>query len=145
MPVNEELRNAGLKVTLPRKKILEVLDSSDRRHLSAEDVYRLLVEKGEDFGLATVYRVLTQFEAAGLVTRNNFEGGHAVFELSDNAHHDHIVCVDCGKVVEFVDPVIEQRQVQIASEHGFKIADHSMILQGSCQDKNCPNRKNTGS
>ena len=145
MPVNEELRNAGLKVTLPRKKILEVLDSSDRRHLSAEDVYRLLVEKGEDFGLATVYRVLTQFEAAGLVTRNNFEGGHAVFELSDNAHHDHIVCVDCGKVVEFVDPVIEQRQVQIATEHGFKIANHSMILQGSCQDKNCPNRKNTGS
>ena len=145
MPVNEELRKAGLKVTLPRRKILEVLDSSDRRHLSAEDVYRLLVEKGEDFGLATVYRVLTQFEAAGLVSRNNFEGGHAVFELSDHAHHDHIVCVDCGKVVEFVDPLIEQRQVQVAEEHGFKIADHSMILQGSCQDKNCPNRKNTGS
>ncbi|MCJ7556538.1 MAG: ferric iron uptake transcriptional regulator [Gammaproteobacteria bacterium] len=145
MPVSDELRNAGLKVTLPRRKILEVLDSSDKRHLSAEDVYRLLVQKGEDFGLATVYRVLTQFEGAGLVSRNNFEGGHAVFELSDNAHHDHIVCVDCGKVVEFVDPVIEQRQVQIATEHGFKIADHSMILQGICQDKSCPNRKNPGS
>ncbi len=143
--MKKELRNAGLKVTLPRLKILKVLDSADKRHLSAEDVYRLLLEQGEDFGLATVYRVLTQFEAAGLVSRNNFEGGHAVFELSDNAHHDHIVCVDCGKVVEFVDQIIEQRQVQIASEHGFKLADHSMILQGHCQDKNCPGRKDSNS
>jgi Fur family ferric uptake transcriptional regulator len=143
--VKKELREAGLKVTLPRLKILGVLESSDKRHLSAEDVYRLLLEQGEDFGLATVYRVLTQFEAAGLVIRNNFEGGHAVFEMSDNAHHDHIVCVDCGKVVEFVDSVIEQRQVQIAAEHGFKLADHSMILQGHCQDEHCPDRKNSNS
>jgi Fur family ferric uptake transcriptional regulator len=139
--VSKELRKAGLKVTLPRVKILEVLDLSDKRHLSAEEIYRLLLEQGEDFGLATVYRVLTQFEAAGLVSRNNFEGGHAVFELADSAHHDHIVCMDCGKIEEFVDPVIERRQEQIAAEHGFKIADHSMILHGHCQKDNCPYRK----
>jgi Fur family ferric uptake transcriptional regulator len=140
--VSKELRNAGLKVTTPRVKILDVLESSDKRHLSAEEIYRLLLEQGEDFGLATVYRVLTQFESAGLVSRNNFEGGYAVFELADSAHHDHIVCVDCGKVEEFVDALIEQRQEQIASERGFKIADHSMIIHGHCKRENCPNRKN---
>lgn len=138
--MSQELRKAGLKVTAPRLKILELLDSSDERHLSAEDIYRLLIEQGEDMGLATVYRVLTQFEAAGLVTRNNFEGGHAVFELADNDHHDHIVCVECGKVEEFVDEVIERRQEEIARQRRFKIADHSMILYGHCLRENCPNR-----
>lgn len=139
--MSKELRKAGLKVTLPRVKIMELLDSSDKRHLSAEEIYRLLVEQGEDFGLATVYRVLTQFETAGLVSRNNFEGGHAVFELADNPHHDHIVCIDCGMVEEFVDSVIEHRQEEIATEHGFKIADHSMIIYGHCQREDCPNRQ----
>lgn len=120
---------------------MELLDSSDKRHLSAEEIYRLLVEQGEDFGLATVYRVLTQFETAGLVSRNNFEGGHAVFELADNPHHDHIVCIDCGMVEEFVDSVIEHRQEEIATEHGFKISDHSMIIYGHCQREDCPNRQ----
>lgn len=139
--MSKELRKAGLKVTLPRVKIMEVLDSSDKRHLSAEEIYRLLVEQGEDFGLATVYRVLTQFETAGLVSRNNFEGGHAVFELADNPHHDHIVCMECGMVEEFVDQTIEHRQEEIASEHGFKIADHSMIIYGHCQREDCPNKQ----
>ncbi len=139
--MSKELRKAGLKVTLPRVKIMEVLDSSDKRHLSAEEIYRLLVEQGEDFGLATVYRVLTQFETAGLVSRNNFEGGHAVFELDDNPHHDHLVCIDCGMIEEFVDQSIEQRQEEIATEHGFKIADHSMIIYGHCQREECPGKQ----
>jgi len=137
---SKELRKAGLKVTLPRVRILEVLDSADKRHLSAEEIYRLLLEQSEDFGLATVYRVLTQFEAAGLVTRNNFEGGHAVFELADGAHHDHLVCVDCGRVEEFMDELIEKRQNEVAAAHGFKIADHSMILYGHCNKQDCPHR-----
>ena len=129
---NQEIRKAGLKVTLPRVKILELLESSSQRHVSAEDVYKMLLDKGEEIGLATVYRVLTQFEAAGLVTRHNFEGGHAVFELDHGDHHDHIVCVVCGKVAEFMDATIEQRQREIAREHGFEMADHSLIIYGRC-------------
>jgi Fur family ferric uptake transcriptional regulator len=129
---NHEIRKAGLKVTLPRVKILELLESSDQRHVSAEDVYKMLLEQGEEIGLATVYRVLTQFEAAGLVTRHNFEGGHAVFELNRGDHHDHIVCIVCGKVAEFMDDVIEERQRQIAKEHGFEMVDHSLIIYGRC-------------
>jgi Fur family ferric uptake transcriptional regulator len=138
---NQEIRKAGLKVTLPRVKILELLEGNDQqRHVSAEDVYRMLLENGEEIGLATVYRVLTQFEAAGLVTRHNFEGGHAVFELDRGEHHDHIVCVTCGKVEEFMDEVIERRQREIAEERGFEMADHSLIIYGSCLDPQCPGR-----
>lgn len=142
MPVeSNDLRKAGLKVTLPRLKILETLESSTvNRHLSAEDVYKALLEAGEDIGLATVYRVLTQFEAAGLVTRHNFEGGHAVFELDQGEHHDHIVCNQCGKVVEFVDDKIEQLQEAVARKSGFKIRDHSLIIHGDCVDPDCPSR-----
>ncbi|MES9830729.1 MAG: ferric iron uptake transcriptional regulator [Candidatus Thiodiazotropha sp. LLP2] len=134
---NQDIRKAGLKVTLPRVKILELLESSAQRHVSAEDVYKLLLEKGEEIGLATVYRVLTQFEAAGLVTRHNFEGGHAVFELERGSHHDHLVCVVCGKVEEFVDTTIEKRQREIAREHGFEIVDHSLIIYGHCGNPKC--------
>ncbi len=127
---NVELRRVGLKVTLPRVKILQLLESAEdgARHLSAEDVYRALLDSGEDVGLATVYRVLTQFEGAGLVTRHNFETGHSVFELSKGEHHDHMVCVASGDVLEFTDPVIEQRQREIAEEHGFELVDHSLVL-----------------
>ncbi|MCU7915178.1 MAG: ferric iron uptake transcriptional regulator [Candidatus Thiodiazotropha sp. (ex Gloverina cf. vestifex)] len=131
---NQEIRKAGLKVTLPRVKILELLENSTQRHVSAEDVYKLLLDKGEEIGLATVYRVLTQFEAAGLVTRHNFEGGHAVFELDRGEHHDHIVCVVCGKVEEFMDATIEQRQREVANERGFEMADHSLIIYGRCNE-----------
>ncbi|MCU7796483.1 MAG: ferric iron uptake transcriptional regulator [Candidatus Thiodiazotropha sp. (ex Myrtea spinifera)] len=131
---NQEIRNAGLKVTLPRVKILELLENSTQRHVSAEDVYKLLLDRGEEIGLATVYRVLTQFEAAGLVTRHNFEGGHAVFELDRGEHHDHIVCVVCGKVEEFMDATIEQRQREVANERGFEMADHSLIIYGRCNE-----------
>ncbi|PCJ24200.1 MAG: ferric iron uptake transcriptional regulator [SAR86 cluster bacterium] len=132
---NQELKKAGLKVTLPRVKILQILESSETKHLSAEDVYKALIEAGEDVGLATVYRVLTQFEAAGLVMRHHFEGGSSVFELASMSHHDHIVCHNCGSVEEFYDEVIEQQQEKIALKHGFKITDHSMYLYGIC--KNC--------
>ena len=127
---NQELRKAGLKVTLPRVKILQILESSELgpQHLSAEDVYRALLAAGEDVGLATVYRVLTQFETAGLVTRHHFETGHSVFELAKGEHHDHMVCVASGDVVEFADPIIEQRQREIAAEHGFELVDHSLVL-----------------
>jgi Fur family ferric uptake transcriptional regulator len=127
---NQELRKAGLKVTLPRVKILQILESSERghQHLGAEDVYRALRDAGEDVGLATVYRVLTQFEAAGLVTRHHFETGHSVFELAKGEHHDHMVCMATGAVVEFTDPVIEQRQRQIAADHGYDLVDHSLVL-----------------
>ncbi|MCG7984987.1 MAG: ferric iron uptake transcriptional regulator [Candidatus Thiodiazotropha lotti] len=134
---NQDIRKAGLKVTLPRVKILELLESSAQRHVSAEDVYKMLLEKGEEIGLATVYRVLTQFESAGLVTRHNFEGGHAVFELERGNHHDHLVCVVCGKVEEFVDSTIENRQKEIAKEHGFEIVDHSLIIYGHCGNPKC--------
>ena len=132
MDNNHELRKAGLKVTLPRIKILEILETTGVRHLSAEAVYRALLEAGKDIGLATVYRVLTQFEAAGLVIRHNFEGGHSVFELNHGEHHDHLVCVKCGRVEEFVDEVIESRQEAIAREAGYEITDHCLNIYGIC-------------
>ena len=127
---NQELRNAGLKVTLPRIKILQIMESIDgeQHHMSAEEVYRTLLDQGEDVGLATVYRVLTQFENAGLVVRHNFEGGHSVFELASDEHHDHMVCTDTGEVIEFYDELIEKRQRDIARSHGFELVDHSLIL-----------------
>lgn len=125
---NQELKKAGLKVTLPRIKILQLLESAEAHHMSAEDVYKALLEAGEDVGLATVYRVLTQFESAGLVVRHNFDGGHAVFELAKDEHHDHIVCVDTGDVIEFFDPEIEQRQHEIVAAHGYELVDHSLVL-----------------
>jgi Fur family ferric uptake transcriptional regulator len=125
---NQELRKAGLKVTLPRVKILQMLESSIQRHLSAEDVYKQLLEAGEDVGLATVYRVLTQFESAGLVVRHNFDGGHSVFELERGDHHDHMVCVETGKVIEFHNDEIEKLQKAIAEEAGYDLTDHSLVL-----------------
>jgi Fur family ferric uptake transcriptional regulator len=138
----KELRDAGLKVTLPRLKILEMLEHSATKHLSAEEIYRQLLDQGEDIGLATVYRVLTQFEAAGLVIRHHFEGGHAVFEMQQPAHHDHIVCMRCGRVDEFVDEVIEKRQREKATELGYKLTEHSLIMYGQClKGDACPNLK----
>ncbi|MDA0281599.1 MAG: ferric iron uptake transcriptional regulator [Proteobacteria bacterium] len=131
---NQELRKAGLKVTLPRVKILQILESSETKHLSAEDVYKALIEADEDVGLATVYRVLTQFESAGLVMRHHFEGGSSVFELTTIDHHDHIVCQTCGSVEEFYDEVIESQQEMIAKKYGFRITDHSMYLYGICKE-----------
>ena len=131
---NQELRKAGLKVTLPRVKILQIMESSQTKHLSAEDVYKALIEADEDVGLATVYRVLTQFESAGLVMRHHFEGGSSVFELTTIDHHDHIVCQICGSVEEFYDEVIESQQEMIAEKYGFRITDHSMYLYGICKD-----------
>jgi Fur family ferric uptake transcriptional regulator len=127
-----ELRKAGLKATLPRIRILEILERSGQRHMSAEDVYRALLEAGEDIGLATVYRVLTQFESARIVLRHHFEGAHSVFELNKGNHHDHILCVKCGRIEEFFDPTIEKRQREIANEAGFTITDHSLYLYGIC-------------
>lgn len=129
---SSELRKAGLKVTLPRVKILDIMESGSSRHQSAEDVYKALLDMGEDIGLATVYRVLTQFEAAGLVSRHHFEGGHSVFELNEGNHHDHILCVKCGKVDEFVDETIEQRQKDIASRLGYEMTDHCLYMYGIC-------------
>jgi Fur family ferric uptake transcriptional regulator len=138
---SSDLRKAGLKVTLPRVKILEILAGSYGRHLSAEDIYRALLDQSEDIGLATVYRVLTQFEAAALVKRHHFEGGTAVFELNEGAHHDHIVCLDCGHVEEFMDSGIEQRQTNVAQKLGFEIEEHNLILYGRCRRQDCPNRR----
>ena len=130
----QDLRNAGLKVTLPRVKILEILEthSGEQRHLTAEQVYKILLSENEEIGLATVYRVLTQFEAAGLVTRHHFEGGQSIFELDRGDHHDHLLCVKCGKVDEFTDDVIEERQDQIAKKLGYELTDHSLYLYGLC-------------
>jgi len=128
MEQRQELRKAGLKVTLPRLKILEIFENSENRHLSAEDMYKELIDSGEDIGLATVYRVLTQFEAAGLVTRHNFEGGHSVFELDDGGHHDHMVCVESGDVIEFFSDEIERLQREMAAKHGYELLDHSLVL-----------------
>jgi Fur family ferric uptake transcriptional regulator len=128
MQQRNELRKAGLKITLPRLKILEILELSKMRHLSAEELYKELLESGDDIGLATVYRVLTQFESAGLVTRHNFEGGHSVFELDDGGHHDHMVCVDSGEIIEFVSEDIERLQQEIAAEYGYELLDHSLVL-----------------
>ena len=125
---SKQLRKAGLKVTLPRVKILQILESSEERHLSAEDVYKMLLEAGDDVGLATVYRVLTQFETAGLIVRHNFEGGHSVFELDDGEHHDHMVDVEDGTVTEFINDEIERLQHVIAEEHGYEIVEHSLVL-----------------
>lgn len=125
---NVELRKAGLKVTLPRVKILSILESNPDAHMSAEDVYRSLIDAGEDVGLATVYRVLTQFESAGLVERHNFDGGHSVFELDRGDHHDHMVCVKTGKVIEFVNEQIEKLQHQIAEEYGYDLVEHNLVL-----------------
>lgn len=130
---NQDLRKAGLKVTLPRLKILEILANADPHHMSAEDVYKTLLESGDDVGLATVYRVLTQFETAGLVKRHNFEGDHAVFEIEQGEHHDHLVCVKCGRVDEFIDEAIEKRQEVIAKQSGFKMTDHSLTIYGICK------------
>jgi len=124
-------------------KILEILETSETRHMSAEDVYKVLLEGNEEIGLATVYRVLTQFEAAGLVSRHHFEGGHSVFEMNEGHHHDHIVCNQCGKVVEFFDETIERCQEKVAKKSGFSIRDHSLIIYGDCTRENCPGRDKT--
>lgn len=132
MEESKQLKNAGLKITLPRLKVLQILEQSSNHHLSAEAVYNALRDMGEDVGLATVYRVLTQFESAGLVERHNFEGGHSVFELSQGPHHDHLVCVKCGLVEEFIDDVIEQRQKTIAEKAQFQITTHALNIYGIC-------------
>lgn len=133
---DQELRKVGLKVTLPRVKILELLEEAhqENRHLTAEDVFRRLRDAGEDIGLATVYRVLTQFQDAGLVIKHNFDADQAVFELESGKHHDHLVCLRCNKVTEFSDPLIEQRQQEIAEQHGFRLTDHSLYMYGICSD-----------
>ncbi len=128
MQQRQELRKAGLKITLPRLKILEILESASQRHLSAEGIYKELLDSGEEIGLATVYRVLTQFESAGLVTRHNFEGGHSVYELDDSGHHDHMVCVESGDVIEFVSEDIERLQREVAENKGYELLDHSLVL-----------------
>jgi Fur family ferric uptake transcriptional regulator len=133
MPDKSDLKKAGLKTTVPRLKILSILEDSKVRHMSAEDVYRMLLDADEEIGLATVYRVLTQFESAGLVIRHHFEGGRSVFELNQGGHHDHMVCVECGQVFEFYDKGIEDRQKQVASESGFCIEDHSLYMYGICE------------
>jgi Fur family ferric uptake transcriptional regulator len=130
----EQIKQAGLKVTAPRVAILAILENCGKRHLSAEDVYKELLNNGEEIGLATVYRVLTQFEGAGLVCRRHFETGQSVFELNSGDHHDHLVCIKCGKVVEFCDPIIEERQSKIAEERNFRIEDHSLVLYGICSE-----------
>ena len=141
MPPNPaDLKSSGLKATLPRLKILEIFQGSSVRHLSAEDVYKLLLTENLDVGLATVYRVLTQFEQAGILSRNHFESGKAVFELDQGNHHDHLVCLDCGRVEEFFDDEIERRQHKIAEERGFKLTEHALSLYGNCTKENCPHR-----
>jgi Fur family ferric uptake transcriptional regulator len=129
---NQQLKDVGLKITMPRLKVLRILEENKNQHLSAENVYQLLLKQGDDVGLATVYRVLTQFETATLVKRHNFEGGFAVFELSDGEHHDHLVCTGCGHVEEFIDEVIEQRQIDIANAHKFQITEHILNIYGLC-------------
>lgn len=138
---NFDLKNIGLKTTLPRLKILNLFEQSSVRHLSAEDVYKELLNEGEDIGLATVYRVLTQFEQAGLLERHHFESGKAVFELKSDAHHDHLVCLQCGRVEEFYDAEIEKRQIAIAQNRGFKLQEHSLSLYADCIKPACPYRK----
>ena len=140
MPSPADLKNIGLKATVPRLKILEIFQTSEQRHLSAEDVYRILLNEHMDIGLATVYRVLTQFEQAGLLSRNNFESGKAIFELNEGKHHDHLVCLDCGCVEEFFDSEIEHRQQSIARERGFTLQEHALSLYGNCTKTDCPHR-----
>ena len=134
---NTALKKAGLKVTLPRLKILELLQTGDCQHISAEDLYKKLIDMGEEIGLATVYRVLNQFDDAGIVSRHNFEGGKSVFELTQQHHHDHLICLDCGKVIEFSDDFIEQRQKEIAQRYGIRLTNHSLYLYGPCADGDC--------
>jgi Fur family transcriptional regulator, ferric uptake regulator len=136
----DELKSTGLKATLPRLKVLEIFQKGGQRHMSAEDVFRSLLLERSDVGLATVYRVLTQFEQAGILTRSNFEGGKAVFELNEGQHHDHLVCLDCGKVEEFFDAQIEERQNAVAKAKGFMIAEHALSLYAHCTKDACPNR-----
>ena len=136
-----DLKSIGLKATLPRLKILDLFEQSDKRYMTAEEVYRLLSDEGQDIGLATVYRVLTQFEQAGLLMRHHFDSDKAVFELNQGDHHDHLVCLQCGKVEEFFDAEIEKRQARIARERGFAIHDHSLQIYADCIKENCPNRK----
>ncbi|MBK1723581.1 ferric iron uptake transcriptional regulator [Thiocystis violacea] len=136
---NQQIKEAGLKVTAPRVKILGILENCGKRHMSAEDVYKELISQDEEIGLATVYRVLTQFEGAGLVCRRHFEGGQSVFELNSGEHHDHLVCIKCGKIVEFVDLTIEKRQAKIAADNAFQIEDHSLVVYGICGD--CQNKR----
>ena len=137
MVQNKELKKAGLKVTLPRLKILQILQEPQNQHISAEDVYKILIEQEEEIGLATVYRVLNQFDDAGILNRHHFEGGKSVFEISHKEHHDHLVCLKCGKVIEFEDDIIEQRQDMIAKKHNIKLTHHSLYLYGECTDGNC--------
>lgn len=134
---SKDLKNAGLKATLPRLKILELFEKSEQRHLSAEDIYKVMIGNGEDVGLATVYRVLTQFEQAGLLVRHHFESGKAVFELNHGSHHDHIVCIKCGRVEEFYDEEIEKRQKSAAEKYGFTMQDHALTIYGVCKDQPC--------
>jgi Fur family transcriptional regulator, ferric uptake regulator len=141
MTSTNELKSSGLKATLPRLKILEVFQHSVQRHMSAEDVYKLLLAENTDIGLATVYRVLMQFEQAGILKRSNFESGKAVFELDQGSHHDHLVCLQCGRVVEFMDAEIEKRQQKIAKDHGFVLQEHALALYGNCQKVNCEHRE----
>ena len=143
MSKSNELKSMGLKATLPRLKILDLFEKAELRHLSADDVYRLLLSENMDIGLATVYRVLTQFEQAGLLERHHFESGKAVFEIKANHHHDHLVCINCGRVEEFVDEEIERRQKKIAKERGFVIQEHALYLYAECTKANCPNRDST--
>ena len=141
MTSTDQLRTMGLKVTGPRLKILNLFEQTERRHLTAEDVYRLLMAENIDVGLATVYRVLTQFEHAGLLMRHHFDNDKAVYELNRGSHHDHLLCLQCGKVEEFFDPAIEKRQQAIAAERGFRLAEHALHLYVECIKENCPNRK----
>ena len=136
----EELKSTGLKATLPRLKILEIFQAGKQRHMTAEDVFRVLLEDRSDIGLATVYRVLMQFEQAGLLNRSNFESGKAVYEINEGQHHDHLVCLDCGKVEEFYDAEIEKRQNAVAESKGFAIAEHSLSIYANCTKTDCPNR-----
>jgi Fur family ferric uptake transcriptional regulator len=145
MSTPHDLKNAGLKATLPRLKIINLFEQSPVRHLTAEDVYRKLLAEGLDVGLATVYRVLTQFEQAGLLVRHHFESGKAVFELNQGGHHDHLVCLQCGRVEEFFDAEIEKRQTKIARERGFEISEHALYLYAECTRPKCPYRKDGGS
>jgi Fur family ferric uptake transcriptional regulator len=137
----EEIKNSGLKATLPRIKILEIFQKSTQRHMTAEDVYRALLDESADIGLATVYRVLMQFEQAGILERSNFESGKAVFELNEGQHHDHLVCLDCGRVEEFFDPDIEARQKLVAESRGFSLQEHSLALYANCTKKTCTHRQ----
>ncbi len=137
----EELKSTGLKATLPRLKIMEIFQTSAQRHMTAEDVFRVLLQERTDIGLATVYRVLTQFEQAGILSRNHFESGKAIYELNEGQHHDHLVCLDCGKVEEFYDAEIEKRQHAVAKTKGFEIADHSLSLYAHCTKDKCPHKR----